>query len=62
MWAVLLSVHPGGSLAATARFSASQTGTYYLEVSGTGFGDPLTNGYSRYGSLGQYSIKGSVTP
>ncbi len=58
----LLKVQPNGSLAATARFTASQTATYYLEVRGTGYGDPLSNGYSRYGSLGQYSVKGSVTP
>jgi len=58
----LLKVQPDGSLAATARFTASQTATYYLEVRGTGYGDPLSNGYSRYGSLGQYSVKGSVTP
>ena len=36
------------------------TGTYYIEIDGVGFGDPLTNGYSDYGSLGQYFISGTV--
>jgi len=36
------------------------TGIYYLAISGTGSGDPLTNGYSDYASLGQYAISGSV--
>ena len=33
------------------------SGRYYLEVSGTGFGDPATTGYSKYGSLGIYSVR-----
>ena len=38
-------------------------GTYYLAIDGIGKGDPLTTGYSDYGSLGQYSISGTiVTP
>jgi hypothetical protein len=35
-------------------------GQYYLQVSGTGKGDPLNGGYSDYGSLGQYTIQGTV--
>lgn len=35
-------------------------GVYYIEIDGIGFGDPLTNGFSDYGSLGQYSISGTV--
>jgi hypothetical protein len=31
-------------------------GTYYAVVSGTGNGDPVTNGYSNYGSLGNYTL------
>jgi hypothetical protein len=38
-------------------------GTYYLAIDGVGKGDPLTTGYSDYGSLGQYSVSGTiVTP
>jgi serralysin len=34
-------------------------GDYYLSIDGTGKGDPATNGYSEYGSLGYFSIMGS---
>ncbi len=36
-------------------------GNYYLHVRGTGWGDPLTVGYTRYGSLGQYWLSGTLT-
>ena len=35
-------------------------GTYYLFIDGAGEGDPLTTGYSDYGSLGQYTISGKI--
>ncbi len=35
-------------------------GTYTFRVMGAGRYDPLTNGFSSYGSLGYYSITGSV--
>jgi hypothetical protein len=35
-------------------------GTYYLAIDGIGKGDPLTTGYSDYGSLGQYAIAGTI--
>lgn len=35
-------------------------GTYTFGVTGVGKNDPLTNGFSDYGSLGYYSISGSV--
>ena len=31
-------------------------GVYYVSVDGIGNGDPLTNGYSDYASLGQYTV------
>ena len=37
-------------------------GTYTLLVDGVGFGDPLSTGYSDYGSLGNYRISVSVAP
>lgn len=37
-----------------------EAGEYYLEVEGVGFGDPGDQGFSSYGSLGQYSIIGQV--
>lgn len=35
-------------------------GTYYIKISGVGFGDPASTGYSSYGSLGAYSIDGTL--
>jgi hypothetical protein len=35
-------------------------GTYTFRVTGVGKNDPLTNGFSDYGSLGYYSISGTV--
>ena len=44
-----------------AQLSANvAAGTYYLHVSGVGKGDPLSTGYSDYGSLGQYSFVGTI--
>lgn len=37
-------------------------GIYYLEIDGVGTGNPLTDGYTDYGSLGQYFISGQVPP
>jgi hypothetical protein len=34
-------------------------GNYYLSIDGTGKGNPATNGYSDYASLGYYSISGT---
>jgi hypothetical protein len=59
----------GGKILATsnpdtltdATVSASlAAGTYFVRISGVGRGDPLTSGYTDYGSLGQYSISGTV--
>ena len=35
-------------------------GTYYISVTGVGNGNPLTDGYSDYASIGQYSMTGST--
>ncbi len=35
-------------------------GTYFLQVDGTGAGDPATDGYSDYGSLGTFTIAGTI--
>ncbi len=48
---------PGLSASLTATVTA---GTYYLAISGVGTGDPVTDGYSNYDSLGQYQITGTV--
>lgn len=40
---------------ATVRIAAADT-TYYVRVDGVGNGDPVTNGYSDYASLGTYRL------
>jgi hypothetical protein len=35
-------------------------GSYYVSVTGTGSGSPTATGYSNYGSLGTYTITGTV--
>jgi hypothetical protein len=44
-----------------ASFSTTlAAGEYLLRVRGTGRGDPLSDGYTNYGSIGAYSISGTV--
>ena len=59
--ALVATSNPLGALNASFNLSLS-AGTYFLHVRGTGEGDPLTTGYSAYGSIGQYTISGSVVP
>ncbi|MCB0431380.1 MAG: T9SS type A sorting domain-containing protein [Flavobacteriales bacterium] len=39
-----------------------QSGQYYIEIDGVGYGDPVTNGYSDYASLGYFEISGNYPP
>ncbi len=55
---VLATSDPSGLNAAINTSLAA--GTYYVSVKGTGSGNPLTTGYTAYGSLGVYSITGSI--
>lgn len=55
---VLQTSNPTGLSAALAASLAS--GTYYVRISGSGDGDPLTTGYPAYGSVGNYRITGSI--
>nr|WP_315468589.1 PKD domain-containing protein [uncultured Undibacterium sp.] len=48
------------TLGTTISTKITVGGTYYLSISGVGKGDPKTNGYSTYGSLGQYLITGTA--
>jgi PKD repeat protein len=57
---LLASANPVDALPATLSITVPLAGTYYLTVQGVGQGDPLTTGYSDYGSLGQYAVAGSV--
>ena len=52
---VVAASNPKGALEASFNLTVLP-GTYYLRVEGTGEGDPLVDGYSKYGSLGQYTV------
>ncbi|MBI1309979.1 hypothetical protein GC176_01630 [bacterium] len=57
---VLVSANPVGLL--DAQISATLTeGDYYLAISGVGEGDPAVTGYSDYGSIGQFTVTGTIT-
>ncbi|MCE9519534.1 MAG: PKD domain-containing protein [Verrucomicrobia bacterium] len=55
---LVTSVNPGANLGATLTTTVKQ-GTYYIAVDGVGFGTTST-GFNDYGSIGQYSLKGTV--
>jgi PKD repeat protein len=57
---LLASANPSDALPATLSYNLPQAATLYLGVQGVGQGDPLTTGYSNYGSVGQYVIAGNV--
>ena len=52
---VIATMRPTDQLDATYS-GRLPTGLYYIRVQGTGNRDPLVDGYSNYGSLGQYTI------
>lgn len=51
--------NPDDNMGASIKQTVS-AGIYYIEIDGVGFGNPSTNGYSDYASLGQYFISGKV--
>ncbi len=53
---LLASANPTEALNATLSFVVPLNGTYYVAVRGVGKGDPRSNGYSTYGSLGNYAL------
>lgn len=57
---VLFQSNPIESLSASFTQTLA-AGYYYLTVEGTGKGDVLGNGYSDYGSLGQYTVSLTVS-
>ncbi len=58
---LLASANPSNALPAALNYGTAAPGTFYVAVRGTGQSDPLTNGYSDYGSLGQYALSGSAS-
>jgi Domain of unknown function (DUF4114)/Calx-beta domain len=57
---LIASSNPTSLLSATISTTLATAGIYYLKIDGVGSGDPLTTGYTDYGSLGQYFITGDV--
>ena len=60
--ALIASSNPIDDIDAAFTLSLPTAGNYFLRISGTGRGDPLTDGYTTYGSLGNYRITGNVSP
>jgi hypothetical protein len=58
---VIATANPKQLLGVSFKYTVPAAATYFLVVTDTGYGDPLTNGYSTYGSLGQYTITGTTT-
>ncbi|HSQ71527.1 MAG TPA: PKD domain-containing protein, partial [Rubrivivax sp.] len=58
--AQLATANPADALGASLSVVLPAAGTYHLAVRGTGKGDPLTTGYTNYGSVGQYAVAASV--
>lgn len=56
---LLANINPADALNASFSVVLPAAGTYTLSVQGTGKGDPLTTGYTNYGSLGQYAVTAS---
>lgn len=57
-------IDPVATLSANLETTLT-AGTYFIEVSGSGFGSPLVNpptGYTNYGSLGAYTLTGTFAP
>ena len=57
---VMASANAADTLDATISTTLATAGSYVLAVTGVGKGDPLTTGYTAYGSTGQYAVSGSV--
>jgi hypothetical protein len=57
--AVVTYVNPDTLTNATVSATLA-AGNYFLRVSGAGRGDVLVDGYSNYGSIGQYTISGNA--
>jgi PKD repeat protein len=57
--ALVASSNPVDGLSGTLTATTSSGGTFYVVVRGAGKGD-LSTGYSSYGSVGEYSVTGTV--
>jgi PKD repeat protein len=53
---ILATANPTESLPAALTATLTTPGTYFVAIDGIGKGDPLTSGYTDYGSVGQYTV------
>ncbi|MCW1883890.1 Ig-like domain-containing protein [Luteolibacter flavescens] len=56
----IIATHNSATSVSSTIATTLTAGTYTFRVTGTGKGDPLTNGFTSYGSLGYYAISGTV--
>jgi Ca2+-binding RTX toxin-like protein len=59
---IVVAWNDAARIDAVISASGLAAGTYYLAIDGTGVGDPMSatpTGYTEYGSLGQYMIRGT---
>jgi len=59
---LIATADPTNAVRATVSMSGLAAGDYYIAIDGVGWGDPMAatpTGYTEYGSLGQYLLKGS---
>ncbi len=56
---IVATSNPATALGASFNLTLA-AGTYFLTIHGTGYLDPLTTGYSAYGSIGTFQITGTV--
>jgi hypothetical protein len=52
--------NPGGALNASITLNNLPSGGYFVKVANSGAGNPLTDGYTNYASLGAYTLTGTV--
>lgn len=57
---LLTTVNSATALNAVINFTLPSAGQYFLKIQGAGRGDPATNGFSNYASLGNYRITGTI--
>jgi hypothetical protein len=58
----LVTFNPPTALTVPAsKYTVRGGGTYYVQVAGTGLGDPLTTGYTSYASVGGYTVTVALT-
>lgn len=59
---VIFSHAPTDNINATVAGTLPAPGTYYLRIRPSGNRNPLNDGYSAYGSIGQYRVSGTIPP